>query len=127
MNNILTIDTLYNRLGGQDGIDKLVDRIVDLHLQNDVAGPRYQALSEEATARAREKVKEFLAAGSGGPVEYTGRSMLETHTGMNVSSAEFLAVVDDIMQAMSEMDYPRPVCDEVLGIAYSLKEEIVHK
>lgn len=120
-------ETLYDRLGGQNGIDKLCDRIVELHLQNQVAGPRYQALSDEATDRAREKVKEFLAAGSGGPVEYTGRSMLETHTGMNVSAAEFVAVVDDIMQAMNEMEYPRPVCDEVLGIAYSLKEEIIHK
>lgn len=120
-------ETLYDRLGGWNGIDKLCDRIVELHLQNQVVGPRYQALSEEATDRAREKVKEFLAAGSGGPVEYTGRSMLETHTGMNVSAAEYVAVVDDIMQAMNEMEYPRPVCDEVLGIAYSLKEEIIHK
>jgi len=72
-------------------------------------------------------VKEFLAVGSGGPVEYTGRSMFETHTGMNVNAAEYVAVVDDIMQAMKEMEYPQPVFDEVLGIAYSLKEEIIHK
>lgn len=119
-------DTLYERLGGRAGIDKLVNRIVDLHLQNDVAGPRYRALDEEAIDHAREKVKEFLAAGSGGPVDYTGRSMIETHTGMNVSTAEFVAVVDDIMQAMREMEYPQPVCNEVLGVAYSLKEEIIH-
>ncbi|MGM0561437.1 MAG: group I truncated hemoglobin [Pseudomonadota bacterium] len=120
-------ETLYDRLGRKDGIDKLCNRIVDLHLQNEVVNPRYKALTDEETDHAREKVKEFLAAGSGGPVEYTGRSMIETHTGMNVSAAEFVAVVDDIMQAMREMEYPQPVCDEVLGIAYSLKEEIVHR
>lgn len=120
-------DTLYESLGGRTGIDKLVNRIVDLHLQNDVAGPRYRALDPEAIDHAREKVKEFLAAGSGGPVEYTGRSMIETHTGMNVSAAEFVAVVDDIMQAMREMEYSQPVCNEVLGVAYSLKEEIIHR
>lgn len=119
-------ETLYDKLGGRAGIDRLVDRIVDLHLQNDVAGPRYRALDEEAVDHAREKVKEFFAAGSGGPEEYTGRSMIEAHTGMNVNEAEYVAVVDDIMQAMHEMEYPRPVRDEVLGIAYSLKEEIVH-
>lgn len=119
-------NTLYERLGGRPGIDRLVDRIIDLHLQNELVAPRYRALDEEATSRAREKVKEFIAAGTGGPVEYTGRSMIETHTGMNVSPAEFLAVIDDIMQAMNEMEYPRPVCDEILGISYSLKEEIVH-
>ncbi|HSH40872.1 MAG TPA: group 1 truncated hemoglobin [Arenicellales bacterium] len=119
-------ETLYDRLGGQNGINKLCDRIVELHLENQVVSPRYQALSDEEVDRARAKVKEFLAAGSGGPVEYTGRSMIETHTGMNVNAAEYLAVVDDIMQAMNEMEYPRPVCDEVLGIAYSLKDEIMH-
>lgn len=119
-------DTLYDRLGGKAGIDKLVDRIVELHLQNEVAGPRYRALDDEAIDHAREMVKEFLAAGSGGPVEYTGRSMIEAHTGMNVNAAEYVAVVDDIMQAMNEMDYPDPVRNEVLGIAYSLKEEIIH-
>jgi len=120
-------NTLYDRLGGRAGIDRLVDRIVDLHLQNEIAGPRYRALDKAAVDHAREKVKEFLAAGSGAPVEYTGKSMLEAHTGMNVSAAEYVAVVDDILQAMNEMEYPRPVCDEVLGIAYSLKEEIIHK
>ncbi|WP_409525176.1 truncated hemoglobin [Nitrincola sp. MINF-07-Sa-05] len=120
-------ETLFDRLGGHAGIDRLCDRIVDLHLQNEVAGPRYQALDNKALDHAREKVKEFLAAGTGGPVEYTGRSMLETHTGMNVSAAEYVAVVDDILQAMNEMEYPRSVCDEILGIAYSLKEEIIHK
>ncbi|WP_019626265.1 hypothetical protein [Thioalkalivibrio sp. ALJT] len=40
---------------------------------------------------------------------------------------EFVAVLDDIVQAMQEMNYPRSVCDEVLGISYSLKGETVHK
>ncbi|KPQ21722.1 MULTISPECIES: truncated hemoglobin [unclassified Halomonas] len=119
-------DTLFDRLGGLNGIDKLVNRIVELHLESDIVGPRYWVLDEEAIDHAREKVKEFIAAGTGGPVEYTGRSMIETHTGMNVSAAEYLAVIDDIMQAMNEMEYSGPVCNEVLGIAYSLKEEIVH-
>ena len=120
-------DTLFDRLGGQAGIGKLVDRVIDLHLQNPAIGARYQNLDEERIARSREKAKEFFAYGSGGPVEYTGRSMVETHAGMNINATEYMAVIDDIMQAMDEMAYPRPVCDEVLGIAYSLKEEIVHK
>jgi hemoglobin len=120
-------ETLYDRLGGQDGVNKLVDRVIDLHLQNETVGPRYRNLDEDRLARSREKAKEFFAAGAGGPVEYTGRSMIEAHTGMNVSPTEFVAVVDDIMGAMKEIGYPQPVCDEVLGIAYSLKEEIVHR
>lgn len=119
--------TLYDRLGGADGVDKLVDRIVDLHLDNDRIATRWSRLDDEGMARARAVAKQFFTAGSGGPGEYTGRSMPEAHAGMNIDSDEFLAVLDDMMKAMNELGYPRPVCDEVLGIAYSLKGDIVHR
>jgi len=53
--------------------------------------------------------------------------MPEAHAGMNISADEFLEVLDEMMKAMTELGYPRPVCDEVLGIAYSLKGDIVRK
>jgi hemoglobin len=120
-------DTLYDRLGGPSGIDKLVDRLVDLHLANPLIATRWSRLDDAAMQRGRSMAKAFFAAGSGGPVEYRGRSMSEAHAGMNISDGEFMAVLDDIVQAMSELGYPRPVCDEVLGIAYSLKGEILRK
>jgi hemoglobin len=119
--------TLYERLGGASGIDKLVDRIVDLHLQNKQVATRFSRLDPSAMARSRAMAKEFFTAGSGGPGTYSGRAMPEAHAGMNISAEEFVAVLDDMMQAMTELGYPRTVCDEVLGIAYSLKQDIVHR
>lgn len=119
-------ETLFGRLGGKSAIDALVDRVMDLHLQNEVVGTRYRNLGSDRLERSRQKAKEFFAAGAGGPVEYTGMSMVEAHRGMNVSPAEFLAVVDDIMQAMQEQGHDPAVRDEVLGVLYSLKPEIVH-
>ena len=120
-------DSLYDRLGGEAGISKLVDRIVDLHLANDLIATRWSKLDEAAMGHARRAAKQFFAAGSGGSVEYTGKSMPEAHKGMNINADEFLAVLDDMMLAMKELDYPRPVCDEVLGIAYSLKGDIMRQ
>lgn len=115
-------DSLYDRLGGEPGISKLVDRMVDLHLANPIVATRFTHSDLE---RGRAMAKDFLSAGSGGPVEYTGKSMLEAHTGMNISEQEFLTVVDDIMDAMTELDYDQSVRNEVLAIAYSLKAEII--
>lgn len=39
--------------------------------------------------------------------------MLDAHTGMNVSEQEFLAVVDDMMEAMTELGYDQSVRNEV--------------
>jgi hemoglobin len=119
--------SLYERLGGASGVSKLVDRIVDLHLANELIATRYGHLDEAGLARTRAMAKEFFTVGSGGPGTYSGRSMPETHAGMNINAEEFVAVLDDMMKAMSDLDYPRPVCDEVLGIAYSLKGEIVRR
>ena len=120
-------NTLYERLGGEPGIDKLVDRLVDRHLDNPRIAKRWSRLDDEAMARGRAMAKQFFAVGSGGPGEYTGKSMPEAHAGMNIGAEEFLAVLDDIVFVMNDLGYPRPVCDEVLGIAYSLKGDIVHK
>jgi hemoglobin len=120
-------DSLYERLGSAAGIDQLVDRIVDLHLANERISRRWSQIDDARMARTRTLAKQFFTVGSGGPGEYTGRSMPETHAGMNIGAEEFVAVLDDMMKAMNELGYPRPVCDEVLGIAYSLKGDIVHK
>lgn len=115
-------DTLYEQLRGEEGISQLVDRIVDKHLANPVVGVRF---ANGDLSRARTMGKEFFAAGSGAPIEYTGKSMLEAHTGMNISEQEYLAVVDDIIEAMEELGYELAVRNEVLAIAYSLKGDII--
>ncbi len=115
-------DTLYERLGGQPGVEVLVDRIIDKHLANPVVGTRFQNSDIE---RGRAMAKQFFGAGSGGPNPYTGKTMLEAHRGMNISEQEFLVVVDDMMQAMDELGYEKNDRDEVLAIAYSLKDDII--
>ena len=115
-------DTLYERLRGKTGIAELVDQSIDRHLVNPIIAPRFAHVD---VPRGRAMAKEFFAAGSGGPIEYTGKSMLEAHAGMNISEQEFLAVVDDIMLTMAELDYDEAVRAEVLAIAYSLKGDII--
>jgi hemoglobin len=120
-------ETLYDRLGGEAGVSRLVDRIFDLHLTNDFIKTRFSKLDEAGLAHGRAMAKQFFTVGSGGPGPYEGRSMPEAHKSMNIGADEYLAVVDDILQAMAELDYPKTVCDEVLSIAYSLKGEILRK
>jgi hemoglobin len=119
--------SLYERLGGEDGVSRLVDRIVDLHLQNDLIKTRWSKLDEAQIAHTRAMAKQFFTAGSGGPGGYAGKSMPETHKGMNINAEEYLAVIDDMVQALTELDHPQSVRDEVVGIAYSLKGEIMRQ
>ena len=52
--------------------------------------------------------------------------MRAAHRGMNISAAEFLAVVDDIKAALDSNGVGEREKREVLMIAQSLKDDIVH-
>jgi len=120
--------TLYGRLGSTDGIRALVDEIVEAHMNNPVIQARflpYREKSEELAA-VKQHLCNFLEAGSGGPAEYTGRSMPDAHRGMNVSEAEYMAAIDDILLVLQRNGLDDATRNEVLAVAWSLKGEILH-
>lgn len=122
------MSTLYARLGAADGIAGLVDDIVDAHLKNPVIQARYQPLARdpERFEQAKRHLRDFLGAGTGGPEQYQGRDMIETHRGMNVSAAEYMAAMDDIMNTLEAHDIDEQTRKDVLFIAWSIKGEIMH-
>lgn len=115
--------TLYARLGNVEGITRLVSDVVDAHLNNPLVQPRFANVKD--LEHAKRMSVEFFCAGSGGPQTYTGRDMLTTHQGMNISEQEFLAVVDDIMGAMDKNNVGEAEKKDVLAILYSLKGQII--
>ena len=119
--------TLYERLGEKEGIAKLVDDVVDLHMTNPIVGPRFEPYADdpERLAVIKKHTVDFFCMGSGGPQEYGGRDMPTTHRGMNISEQEYLAVVDDILQAMDKNNREEEDKKDVLAILYSLKEGII--
>jgi len=115
--------TLYERLGGADGIARLVDDAVNAHLNNPIVKTRFENAKD--IEHAKRMSREFFGAGSGGPESYTGRDMRTTHKGMNISEQEYLAVVDDIIGAMDKNGLGEGEKKDVIAILYSLKDEII--
>jgi len=115
--------TLYERLGGAEGIRQLVDDAVDAHLGNPIVKTRFENAPD--IEHAKRMSVEFFCAGSGGPESYSGRDMLTTHMGMNISDQEFIAVVDDILGAMDKNQLGDELKKDVLWVLYSLKNEII--
>jgi hemoglobin len=114
--------TLYERLGGEAAIRTIAGDIFDNHKSNDAVKARYVESDRE---RVVQLVTEFICAGTGGPQEYTGRNMLDTHRGMNINEQEYLAVIDDIMAALEKNGVGETEKSELLRISYSLKDEIL--
>ncbi len=118
--------SLYERLGGIEGITSIVDDIVENHMTNPAVNARFLPLKENPDhfAEVRQHLINFLGAGSGGPQEYTGKDMLSSHKGMNIGQGEYMHVIDDIMKALAKNNIDDQTQKDVLAIAYSLKGDI---
>lgn len=124
----MSTTTLYHRLGATRGIKALVDSIVERHLSNPTIKARYMPLAQEPERMAivKQHLCRFIEAGTGGESNYSGLSMPEAHRGMNISAAEYMAAVDDIMLALKDHSIDEQSQKDMLAIAWSLKDDIVY-
>ena len=96
-------DALFDDMGRQPGIDKLVDASVDNYL----ADPRIKDIfSESNIDRIRAELKDQFCVVAGGPCHYTGHSMEATHKGLHLTNANFNALVEDLQSAMDSCNIP---------------------
>ena len=116
--------SLYERLGGTEGISKIASDAIDNHLANPRIQSRYVHLDH--LEALRKGAANFFIAATGGPDLYEGRNMLETHQGMNIDDAEFMAALDDILNALNASGIAQREQEEVLFALYSMRQEIVH-
>lgn len=118
---------LFERLGGTPGISALVEDIVARHMDNPAIRARFRPYLDtpDKLAMTKKHLCAFLEAGSGGKAQYAGRSMPDAHRGMNISEAEYMAALDDILAALRKNDIDEQTQNDVLAIAYSLKGDII--
>ena len=120
--------TLFDRLGGTPGVEGIVDDIVAAHMENPAIRSRFLPYREspEKLQTVKRHLCEFITAGTGGPGDYSGQSMPDAHRGMNISEREYMAAVDDILMVLDKHRVDHMSRQEILAIAYSLKDDIMH-
>ncbi len=118
---------LFERLGSTAGITAIVDDVVDAHMKNPSISARFLPYLEqpEKLAVIKRHTIDFFSAGSGAQIAYTGRDMPTTHKGMNISPAEYMHVVDDILQVLDKHTIDDESKKDVLAILWSLKGMII--
>lgn len=114
--------SLYERLGASDGITKIAHDVVDNHLNNPAISTRF---ADADVDKLKKGAATFFIMGTGGPSVYEGKDMLATHKGMNISYAEFMAVLDDALNALEKNNVGQREQEEVLFVLYSMRSEIV--
>ena len=102
--------SLYDRLGGYDKILELTNEIVRLHQIN----PDFRLMMGYVDGdHLAKQVADFMAAGTGGTEKYTGRNMVDAHSHMKMTNADFLSAGGDVMKAMKNLGYGEEETNEV--------------
>ena len=115
-------ESLYERLGGTEGITNLAEILVHTHLANAAISTRYAGKDVDDLING---AATFFISGTGGPDVYKGKDMLATHKGMNISAAEFMAVLDDALIALEKAGVGQREQEEVLFVLHSMRKDIV--
>ena len=120
--------SLYERLGGIYAIASVVDDFIERLLVNDVLNAN--AAINEARMRVpkaglKYRVTELVGQVTGGPQMYSGRSMKESHSHLNITDGEWQAMIDDFKATLAHFEVPMPEQEELITIVESTKSDIV--
>jgi hemoglobin len=132
--------SLYDRLGAETGIVKIVDDFIPRALQDprvnwDRSGvttgnifhkrPVKWSPTPDNVAGLKKHMVEFFALATGGPAHYTGREIQSAHAGMKISNPEFDAAVGDLKASLDRLQIPNEEQKELLAIVESTRPQIV--
>ncbi|HSP00752.1 MAG TPA: group 1 truncated hemoglobin [Thioalkalivibrio sp.] len=117
-------ERLYEQLGGRPGIELIVDEFLEALSRDLRVVARFADTNIE---RFHRMLVEQICELSGGPCEYSGDSMVLVHTGMDISEAEFNAVVENLMLAMERASLPLSAQNRLLAKLAPLRAEIIHR
>ena len=81
--------TLYERLGGYDGITTFVNDLLPRLQADSQLGRFWENRSNDGIDREKQLLIDYLCSNAGGPVYYTGREMKQSHEGMGITESDW--------------------------------------
>ncbi|WP_224270835.1 group I truncated hemoglobin [Haloprofundus salinisoli] len=115
-------ESMYRRIGGKDAVEDVVDDLYDRVLADDRLVEFFEGMEME---RLRAHQIQFISSVAGGPVEYTGDNMHETHAHLDIDEAEFDAVGVHLERALRENGVGDDDIERIMDEVVALKDPIV--
>lgn len=120
--------TLYERLGGVYSIAVVVDYFIDTIMVDPRlnANPRVDEAHHRVTSQGfKYLVTEMVCWATGGPQQYSGRSMRDSHQHLLITEQEWEAFMDDFQQTLDKFRVPEREQAELKEIVEDTRAVIV--
>ncbi len=116
-------DSLYKAFGEQAGMAALMDEF----LKDLLADKRMQPFFEKTNAAAfKASLANQMCQVSGGPCQYKGPDMKLAHKEMDISKANFNALVEVLQKSMSTRDIPFTAQNRMLALLAPMHRDIIN-
>jgi hemoglobin len=119
---------LWDALGGEQVLAKVVDRFVDLATTdpkvNYSRGGRYP-INDATLGFSKRAALQFISAATGGPYSYSGKTIREIHAGMNICDQEFDAITANFRRALEENGVTQELAQLAVGMVNATRSHIV--
>ena len=119
--------SLYARLGGYDAIAAVVDDFIGRLVADKRFSKFFVGHSEDSLKKIRQHIVDQFCAAAGGPCLYIGRDMKTTHHGLGITSDDWDAAANHLVETLDKFKVPAAEKGELLAFVGTLKKDIVDK
>ena len=113
---------VYERLGYQSGVETVVDNFLANVAGDDRVNGRF---ADTDMAKLRQNLIDQVCEATDGPCTYKGKSMLEAHTGMGITEAEFAIIAGHFAAAMEQAGVGEADHATVMSLLSGMQDDIV--
>lgn len=120
--------SLYDRLGGLMPISVVVSDFIDALVPDPIlnANPAIDAARKRVPAPyLKYHVTAMVCQATGGPCQYHGRGMKESHSHLNITESEWARMLTIFKEILAKYQVPPGETQELLDIVGSTKGDIV--
>ena len=136
-----TKKSLFDRLGGDAGVDQIVDDWINRAMEDPRVNWRRTGVKQgglsfrrgrslewqgdaQAVANMKKHIAQFVKVATGGPVSYEGRPMKDVHAAMRITNANFDAAIGDLKASLDKLGVPTEEQKELLAIVESTRPQV---
>ena len=118
----MTEESLYDRLGGHDGIRAVVDDFYDRLADDDELGPFFADADME---RLRQTQTDFLCEAAGGPETYDAAPVRDAHLHVPFTPAHIQRALELLDESLDSFDVPSDDAEAVVQAVADFEQELL--
>jgi hemoglobin len=125
-----TKKALWDRLGGQKAVEKVVNDFVLAAVEDKKVNFLRDGkvkIDTKGVEALKKSLVEMISSATGGPLKYNGKNMKDAHKGMAITDAEFDALAAVLIDVLKKNNVPQAEIDELIKIVGTTRADIVEK